>query len=147
MTNLQPTTSSTISTLNSLLQGERSAVATYDQALRHLDGEYASELETNRSCHAQRIQVLTRRIHELGGDATLTGGAWVGITKVIEQAASLLGHYTVIAALEQGEEIGLDQYHDAVQKVDSVSRSLIENGLLVAQEHTQWRMSGVKQMA
>ena len=140
-------TSSSISTLNSLLQGERSAVATYEQAQRHLDGEHPSELEANRSCHAKRIDVLTRRILELGGDPTVKGGAWVGFTKVIEQAASLIGHSAVIAALEQGEDIGLDNYKDAVEKVDPMSKTMILSDLLPAQERTHWRMSGVKQMA
>ena len=140
-------TASSISTLNSLLQGERSAVATYEQAQRHLDGEHASELEANRSCHAKRIDVLTRRILELGGDPTVKGGAWVGFTKVVEQAASLMGTSAVVAAMEQGEDIGLDNYKDAVLKVDTMSKTMIVDDLLPAQERTHWRMSGVKQMA
>ena len=146
MKNRIPTLSSSISVLNGLLQGERSAVATYEQAQHHLEGEYAPELEANRNCHAQRISLLIRRIHELNGRPTVHGGAWVGFTKAIEKMASLFGHSSVISAMEQGEDIGIDDYKDALMKVDDVSKEMILRDLMPAQERTLWRMSGMKEM-
>lgn len=147
MKNQIPTSSSTISVLNGLLQGERSAVATYEQAQRHLEGEYAPELEANRNCHAKRIYLLTRRIQELGGRPNVHDGAWVGFTKAIENVASLFGHSSVISAMEQGEDIGMDDYKDSLMRVDDVSKEMILRDLLPAQERTHWRMSEMKQMA
>lgn len=147
MTNPTPTLPSTIRVLNSLLQGERSAVTTYERARHHLEGEYGTELEANRTCHAKRVEVLTRRIQELGGVPTVHGGSWVGLTNAIEQMASIMGHSTVISALEQGEDIGLDDYKESLMKVDAISKEMILRDLLPAQERTHWRMSGIKQMA
>ena len=146
MKSSSPTSSLTLSVLNGLLQGERSAVATYEQAQRHLEGEYGTELEANRNCHAKRIGLLTRRIQELGGQPSAHDGAWVGFTKAVEKMASLFGHSSVIAAMEQGEDIGMDDYKDSLLKVDEISKEMILRDLLPAQERTHWRMAGMKQM-
>ncbi len=142
----QPATNykASIFTLDSLLQGERSAVATYEQAQRHLGGHYAADLETNRSCHADRATALTRRIVELGGKPSVTGGVWVGLTKAIEKTAAVLGEGSVIAALEQGEDIGLADYRAPLNDLDPVSRTLVVEDLLQAQERTHRRMSEIK---
>ena len=144
MKNAPATNASSISTLDSLLQGERSAVATYQQAQRHLAGHYAEDLESNRSCHADRVTALTRRIVELGGKPSTTGGVWVGFTKAIEGTASLLGEGAVVAALEQGEDIGLADYRAPLTELDPTSRNLVVVDLLQAQERTHRRMSAIK---
>lgn len=139
-----PTTAATIASLDSLLQGERSAVATYEQAQRHLAGRYASEVEANRSCHADRAIALAQRISDLGGKPSTTGGAWVGFTKAIEGTASLLGEGAVIAALEQGEDIGLADYRGPLTDLDPTSRAMVTTDLLPAQVRTHGRMSAIK---
>lgn len=133
-----------IATLDSLLQGERSAVATYEQAQRQLAGRYAADLEANRSCHADRVTALIRRIVELGGKPSIKGGVWVGLTKVIEGTASILGEGAVVAALEQGEDIGLADYRAPLKDLDPISRDLVVDDLLQAQERTHRRMSAIK---
>mgnify|MGYP000158458199 CR=1 FL=1 len=134
----------TISTLNRLLRGERSAVATYIQAQEHLKGQYAADIEANRACHQGRVDALIDRISDLGGQPSTEGGAWVGFTKVVENAASLLGTGAVIAALEQGEDIGLDSYRTPMTELDQVSRQMIDSDILPAQERTHHRMSMIK---
>ena len=147
MTTHTITDTSSIATLNDLLQGERSAVATYEKAQKHLAGKHAVEIEANLDCHAKRVDVLVDRILDLGGKPQVEGGIWVGFTKTVEQAASLISSGTVVAALEQGEDIGLDNYKKALQKLDNESRTLVLRDLLPAQERTHKRMSAVKHAA
>lgn len=144
MASKSATITAAITTLDRLLQGERSAVATYEQAQRHLAGQYAPELEANRVCHVGRVDALVHRITALGGKPSTTGGAWVGFTRAIEGTAALLGDGAVIAALEQGEDIGLDSYRAPLLELDPTSRHLVTDDLLPAQERTHQRMSGVK---
>lgn len=136
--------SASISALDSLLQGERSAVATYTNAQRHLAGRHAADLETNRSCHAARVTALTNRIVELGGKPSTSGGLWVGFTKAVEGTASVLGEGAIIAALEQGEDIGLADYRAPSNDLDPVSRTLVVDDLLQAQMRTHDLMSAIQ---
>lgn len=139
MTQSTSVSSLSISILNGLLQGERSAVGTYDHAQLHLEGEYATEIEANRSCHAKRIDILTHRIHELDGEALPYGPGWM-------ELRDNSTHAHVITALEQGEIIGLEHYNDSLLQIDPMSKDMILEDLLPAQERTHWRMAGLKQM-
>jgi len=129
-----------VATLNRLLQGELSAVATYDLAIKHLKDESVSELGHNRECHSGRVQALTKRIRELGGVPEMNSGVWVEFTKLVERGASLISSDTVLAALEQGEDIGLKQYREDLEELDPTSRIMIDTDLRVAQDHTHDRL-------
>ena len=143
-TNTSPKASSAVNTLNRMLQGELSAVATYNLAIKHLTQEFFPELIENRDCHLNRVPVLTRRITELGGTPETAGGVWVGFTKLVERGASLLGTDSVIAALEQGEDIGLKQYRDNLDDLDGESQRLVTTDLRPAQDRTHARLRDLK---
>jgi hypothetical protein len=68
----------------------------------------------------------------------------VGFSKIIECGATMLGKTLVISALEQGEDIGLADYYDALEDIDAESRMLVTRDLLPAQELTHQRMSALK---
>lgn len=138
------TASSAVSALNRMLQGELSAVATYNLGIKHLSQEYFPEFIQNRDCHLNRVPVLTRRITELGGTPETAGGVWVSFTKLVERGASLLGTDGVIAALEQGEDIGLKQYREDLDELDGESLRLVINDLRPAQDRTHARMRDLK---
>ena len=132
--------SKSVAILNRMLQGELSAVATYDLAIMHLKHELVSELGQNRECHAGRVQALTKRIKEIGGIPELKSGVWVEFTKLVERGASLISSDTVLAALEQGEDYGLKQYREDIGDLDPISRNLIDTDLRVAQDRTHARL-------
>lgn len=132
--------SKSVATLNRMLQGELSAVATYDLAIKHLKNELVSELGQNRECHAGRVQALTKRITELGGIPDKKSGIWVEFTKIVERGASLISSDMVLAALEQGEDYGLKQYREDLEDLDPKSRALIDTDLRIAQDRTHARL-------
>ena len=139
-----PTREEAIKVLNSLLQGERAAVATYNKAISHLVGTYATELDANQASHAKRVAALADHITRLGGKPIMDGSIWVSFTKMIERTAALVSDALVFAALEQGEDIGLADYRKALHQLDSESRHLVQQHLLPAQELTHRRMSDLK---
>lgn len=134
------TEAKSVATLNRLLQGEISAVATYDLAIEQLKDEAVTELGQNRECHAGRVEVLTKRIQELGGTSELKSGVWVEFTKMIERGAALVSSDMVLTALEQGEVIGLKQYRQNLDDLDSRSRILIDTDLRIAHDHSHARL-------
>lgn len=137
MTSLDP---QSVAILNRMLQGELSAIATYDLALTHLRGEPVTELGQNRDCHAARAEALSGRIRALGGEPATSSGLWVGFTKLVEQGAALLGSDAVIAVLEQGEDIGLKQYREHLADLDPESHALVETDLRPAQDRSHARL-------
>jgi Domain of unknown function (DUF2383) len=147
MPNQPATASSVISTLNCLLQSERSAVITYKQAQHHLNGQYGVDLESNAICHHQRIVHLSRRIRELGGEPTTHGSMWIGFTRALERLATGADAPSLIAVLAHGEDLGLTQYKAALNRLDPLTRSMLLNDLLPHQERTLARMSMAKRTA
>ncbi len=139
-----PAREKVIRVMYSLLQGERAAVATYSKAMTHLVDIYATELDANQASHAKRVEALADHITRLGGKPSMAGGLWVNFTKMVEQTAAMVSDTLVIAALEQGEDIGLTDYRDALNQLDPDSRQLVQQHFLPAQELTHQRMSDLK---
>ncbi len=136
-----------ITALNTLLRGELSAVETYDQAIAQLTAEPDATLTENRDCHANRLPVLRQHIAALGGTADGSSGLWGTWAKLVERGASVLGRTSIIAALEEGEDVGLTDYRRLANDVDEASRSSIETKLLPAQKRTHDRMRTLKNVA
>lgn len=146
----QPTQAdkATISTLNSLLRGELSAVETYNQAIKQLAQEPIRDLVENRDDHARRIGILTQQVATLGGNPETSSGAWGSVAKLVEKSASLAGRKAILAALEEGEDRGLTDYRKASDSIDHVaSRRVIDTELLPAQKRTHARMSQLQQVS
>ncbi len=135
-----------IDQLNSFLRGELSAVETYRMALDKLDkGSPArTELETCMRSHEERVQMLREQIRRLGGTPSTSSGAWGVFAKVVEGGARALGDKAAIAALEEGEDHGLRDYRDNVDKLDRDMRNIVSTRLLAEQENTHSRMSSLK---
>lgn len=132
----QPTTESeTVSQLNALLRGELSAMETYGQVIEKFkdDQTIASGLERCRLSHQTRVGRLQEAIRHHGGVAATDSGAWGTFAKLYEGSAAVFGKESAIAALECGEEHGLKQYRDSLDKLDERERGLVVNVLLPEQ--------------
>ncbi len=115
-----------IDVCNSLLRGELSAVETYTQALEKFDGDVARpRLELIRTDHHQSVSTLRQHLIEMGATPDDSSGAWGSFAKAVEGTAKLLGESPALAALEQGEEIGANDYRNALDN-DDVMTSIKE---------------------
>jgi demethoxyubiquinone hydroxylase (CLK1/Coq7/Cat5 family) len=133
-----------IDALNSLLKGEISATETYLQAIQKLNDERLYQLRENLDSHRERVGILRDRIIVLGGEPAQGSGLWGAFTRLLEGGAKLFGKDAAIAALEQGEDIGLADYAKYLRDLDADSRALVEGRLLPAQQRTHRTMSDMK---
>jgi hypothetical protein len=139
-------TKSSIERLNSFLRGEISAVETYRLALDKLDpGSPArAELEEAMSSHNNRVSMLRDAIVMSGGEPAETSGPWGAFAKAVEGTARIFGDKASIAALEEGEDHGLEDYKEDFDDLDTESRMLVQDRLLPAQKKTHDLISGLK---
>lgn len=108
-----------VKSLNTFLKNELSAVETYNQCIKKLDDEkIASGLADLQSSHQRRVQLLRQKIRELGGTPEDTSGMWGSFAKMVEGGARMFGDRSAIAALEEGEDRGRDEY---IEKSDDLS--------------------------
>jgi uncharacterized protein (TIGR02284 family) len=104
-----------IKVCNDLLRGEHSAVETYSQAIdKYGDNPAISELSAIREEHRQSVVRLTENVRQMGGQPDTDSGAWGSVTMAIQGAANLFGAESAVAALQRGEEKGLQDYEDAL---------------------------------
>jgi hypothetical protein len=102
------------------------------------------ELETCMQSHEARVQLLRDQIRKLGGEPATSSGAWGIFAKIVEGSARAVGDKAAIAALEEGEDHGLKDYKDGVDKLDSELKTLVRSQLLAQQEDTHSRLSSLK---
>ncbi len=119
--------------LNSLLRGEISSVETYEQAIRKVDDEHASDATALRAIaqeHGEAAQALRDEIVRLGAEADNSSGAWGVWAKIVEGTSKFFGDASALKALKEGEEHGLKDYREALDDVDEASRMLISDRLI-----------------
>lgn len=135
----------TVDTLNSFLRGEISAVETYRQAIEKLrDKPEASTLNDCMRSHEQRVSMLETEIRVRGGKPAQGSGPWGTFAKLMEGGAKLFGAKAAIAALEEGEDHGRDDYKRDVKKLEPDARAFIEGQILPEQLRTHQMMSSLK---
>ncbi len=104
-----------ITTCNSLLRGELSAVETYGQALETYAGTPAAEeLRRIRAEHVKSAALLSANVREMGGTPGKDSGAWGMFAVAVQGAADLFGETSALMSLQQGEEMGRNDYKDAL---------------------------------
>lgn len=134
-----------VAVLNSFLRGEQSAVETYRQALEKVkDALYRTPLEECLRSHAERVRALTERIMRLGGKPSQGSGPWGAFAKLVEGTAKVFGHKSAIAALEEGEDHGLRDYRQDIDRLDAETRSWFDGNILSEQERTHALLSSLK---
>jgi uncharacterized protein (TIGR02284 family) len=130
--------------LNSLLQGELSAVETYRQALEKVqDAKVKSTLKECHMCHSGRVDTLVEKIVEIGGKPAENSGAWGAFAKMMEGGATAFGDKAAIAVLEEGEDKGLSDYKKLLEDSSTDVKS-IASSLLPKQEGTHEKMRELK---
>jgi hypothetical protein len=132
-----------IDQLNSFLRGELSAVETYDQALQKLSTEaaIASPLQSSRTSHQRRVELLRSEIRKMGGEPAESSGAWGSFAKLVEGGAKLFGKKAAIAALEEGEDHGRDDYARDLADLSPTVRTFVQMQLVPEQQRTHDALS------
>lgn len=142
---MQTNTDQTIDQLNSFLRGELSAVETYRQALDNArDVPHRSTLELCARSHETRVALLRDEVQRRGGTPADNSGAWGTFAKAVEGTAGAFGERSAIAALEEGEDHGRDDYRRDIKKLDPAARQLIETRVLPEQLRTHDAISALK---
>lgn len=135
----------TVDTLNSFLRGELSAVETYRLAIdRLVDNPLRYQLKELQDSHLRRVRLLSDRIRSLGGAPSSGSGAWGAFARLVEGGAALLGEKTAIAALEEGEDHGRNDYQRDIDELDGDTRLWFTAVILPEQERTHDAMSALK---
>jgi demethoxyubiquinone hydroxylase (CLK1/Coq7/Cat5 family) len=135
----------TVDTLNSFLRGEISAVETYRQAIMKLADK--PEITTLNDCmrsHEERVQLLRNEIQRRGGMPAQDSGIWGTFAKLVEGSATALGEKAAVAALEEGEDHGRDDYKRDVGKLAPDARTFVEQNIVPEQLRTHQAMSTLK---
>lgn len=134
-----------VDVLNSFLRGEISAVETYRQALEKVERpQIATQLQDCMQSHKQRVTLLSEQIRALGGTPSTNSGVWGAFAKAVEAGAKTFGEKAAIAALEEGEDHGRNDYRRDIGKLDVTSRQVIENRVMPEQQRTHDAMSALK---
>jgi hypothetical protein len=103
----------------SLLRGEMSAVETYNQAIEKFEGDATcSKLRTILADHELSVTSLRQHLLQMGATPDDSSGNWGIFAQAVEGSAKLLGESPALSALEQGEEIGSNDYRDALENED-----------------------------
>ncbi len=124
-------TGNTPDTIKSLLQGEMSAVETYEKALTKVDGApEAVHLRQIWVDHNQAVATLRDLLIRYNGDMPSSSGAWGTFANTVMATANLLGDAAALKTLKEGEEHGVKDYEAALnnpnvtEDVKAVSRDL-----------------------
>jgi hypothetical protein len=131
--------------LNSFLRGELSAVETYDQAIEKLGDEPAvrGKLENCRTSHQLRASLLCEEILRRGGEPAEGSGPWGAFAQIVEGGAKIFGKKAALAALEQGEDHGRDDYKAELDSLSPDLRHFVEAKLLPEQLRTHDALAGL----
>jgi uncharacterized protein (TIGR02284 family) len=122
-----------VDALNALLRGEISAVETYDQAISKFEGDAtAASLGRIRDEHVTAVNTLREHVRMCGGEPSEGSGPWGVFANAVTGAAKVVGPGTVLAALKQGEEHGINEYEAALKgdAIQAECREAIRGQLL-----------------
>jgi len=135
----------TVDKLNSFLRGELSAVETYRQAIEKLsDKPEASTLNDCMLSHEQRARLLSDEIRRRGGEPAQGSGPWGAFAKLVEGGAKVFGEKAAIAALEEGEDHGRNDYQRDTDELEPDAKSFVKNEIFPEQLRTHQAMSSLK---
>lgn len=108
-----------VDALNALLRDEMSAVETYTQAMGQFDDQLViADLQKIRDEHSRAVRELRDLVIRFGGAPANGSGTWGSFAPLVTGAVRALGPATVLAALRQGEEHGINEYTAALENGD-----------------------------
>ncbi|HSC89060.1 MAG TPA: DUF2383 domain-containing protein [Polyangiaceae bacterium] len=134
-----------IERLNVFLRGELAAVETYDQAISGLSEQRIQlPLREARASHIHRADLLRQRVLAMGGIPSSGSGIWGSFAKLVEGGAVMLGTSPAVAALEEGEDHGRDNYRADLEGLSPSTRTFVASVIVPEQLHTHDLLSGLK---
>jgi len=116
-----------------LLEGERSAVKTYDKAISKVGVNTAGEMLSHiREDHQSAAQALKDHLHSMDHQPSTGTGAWGSFSETVQSTANLFGDQTAIESLKTGEQAGKRAYEKALENEDVADdcKTLIRTRLL-----------------
>ena len=125
-----------VRTLNSLLRSEISATESYSQTIPRV-ARRESDVEVLRTIateHSTAVKTIRSEIVRHGGKPEEVSGVWPALTKTVDGPASVFGDAVALKALKDGEERGLEDYREALQRVSDATGEFIVRSLIPAQE-------------
>lgn len=106
-----------INSCNKLLRGELSAIDTYAQAIVKFERDAdRSTLRHLLAVHEDNASRLRQHIMEMGGEPSFDSGVWGDFAKAAEGTALALGESPALAVLQAGEEHGVREYEQALER-------------------------------
>lgn len=142
---MSTTTQQSIGHMNSFLRGEISAVETYRQCIEKLGpNRHRAKLQECQQSHQRRVELLRQWISQRGGRPAESSGVWGGFAKLVEGGARAFGEKAAVAALEEGEDHGRNDYQRDLKDLDPEARRFIETQILTEQQRTHDSLSSVK---
>ncbi|MGH7694448.1 MAG: DUF2383 domain-containing protein [Gemmatimonadaceae bacterium] len=119
--------------LNSLLRSEISATESYMQAIPRFSSDVEALREIARE-HGQAVTELRAAIQRAGGIPDESSGVFPALPlKMVNGPAQVFGDAAALKALKDVEERALDEYQDAIQRLDGSGISWISDTLIPAQ--------------
>ncbi len=135
----------TVDKLNSFLRGEISAVETYRQALEKLnDKPEAPTLNDCMRSHEGACSCFVKRSAVAAPSPPRGRGPGAPSRSWSRAAPKVFGEKAAIAALEEGEDHGRDDYQRDVAELDPEARSFLEQSIVPEQVRTHRAMSQLK---
>jgi hypothetical protein len=122
-----------IDVCNHLLRGERSAVETYDLALRDIDKSATPpELADIRTDHVNALATLTENVRSMDGTPDLESEIWDTFAEASHDSAGSIDSRAALKALEAGEKDARRDYESALADEDVMSecKAMIRSKLL-----------------
>lgn len=133
-----------IESMNTLLMGELSAVESYDRALERVQRPKVAELLTQaKDSHAERVERLRDAITRSGGEPIENPGAWGNFAKMVTSTAAAMGDSAIVAALEEGEDLGSNEYEWKIMNIHGDNRKLVRDELWPKQQATHKLLSNL----
>lgn len=125
------------SQMDDLIRGEMAAVKSYSTLIGDLDqSKERTKLEMIKKDHENAVEKLKKFANADVKEDTTSSGAWGVFASTWTKGAKLLGNKTVLKALAQGEEHGVDEYREAL-KDDTIKpelKQMIKTQFLPKQE-------------
>ena len=117
-----------VKALNNLLTAEYSALEAYEEAIQKVNNvKLIPALVHCRESHAQNVLCIRAHIEKLGGTPVTGAGLIGGLTKLVEDGASLFGDEAAIAVVVGAEDFCLKEYATNMNALSPESWDLMKD--------------------
>lgn len=126
--------------LNAVLKGEEMAVESYEKIMKNIEDSYIiSELHTIQQDHQSHVDVLTKKIRDLGGDPEKSTGITGLMATTMLSVESRINRNDTVKLLKKvydGEDKGIAAVEEIIKgDLDQDSMSLVKQILSTDHDH------------